>query len=326
MSQLSLSVVICTHQPRAHFFERVLTALDAQTLPREAWELLIIDNASEPLVAEAFGSRAGVQPRIILEPELGLTPARLRAIREVRSDLIVFVDDDNLIAPDYLAHVAEIAERWPQLGTWGGQCIPEWEEEPEPWTRLYWSWIGVREFSGDLWSNVRQQSDTHPFGAGMCVRRSVAEAYAEALATDPQRRALGRTGKRLIGAEDADLALTSCEIGFGNGLFARLKLTHIMPKVRTQEKYLLELVEAMTFSSVMLRHSRGETPLPPSRAQRLLQRYQAIFISERDRQFDAARARGREAALREIAQQQQRSGTGTNGSTGAEVEPSARTS
>ena len=33
---------------------------------------------------------------------LGLTPARLRGIRESRGELLVFVDDDNVLERDYL--------------------------------------------------------------------------------------------------------------------------------------------------------------------------------------------------------------------------------
>ena len=40
----------------------------------------------------------GIQAaRIVHEPEPGLTPARLRAIAEVESDVIIFVDDDNVL-------------------------------------------------------------------------------------------------------------------------------------------------------------------------------------------------------------------------------------
>ena len=46
----NLSVIICTHNPRFEYFDRVLNALKGQTLPLEQWELVIIDNASvEPL-------------------------------------------------------------------------------------------------------------------------------------------------------------------------------------------------------------------------------------------------------------------------------------
>jgi glycosyltransferase involved in cell wall biosynthesis len=42
---LKVSVVICTHNSRRGYLVRVLDALKAQTLPREQWELLLIDNA-----------------------------------------------------------------------------------------------------------------------------------------------------------------------------------------------------------------------------------------------------------------------------------------
>ena len=48
-----ISVIICTHNPRPDYLRRVLDALKAQTLPKERWELLLIDNASnEPLSGE----------------------------------------------------------------------------------------------------------------------------------------------------------------------------------------------------------------------------------------------------------------------------------
>jgi hypothetical protein len=137
----------------------------------------------------------------------------------------------------------------------------------------------------------------------MCVRRRVAEAYAESLETDPIRRALGRTGAQLSGSEDSDLAFTACDLGMGNGIFERLKLTHLMPRVRTTEEYLLRLIEAQTRSHTLLLFRRGIAPVQPSRAQRLLERYQSLFIAPRDRRFAAARARGRDAAIAQIAQQ-----------------------
>jgi cellulose synthase/poly-beta-1,6-N-acetylglucosamine synthase-like glycosyltransferase len=45
---MKLSVVICAHNPRPPYLARVLDALAAQTLPKEEWELLLVDNGSEP--------------------------------------------------------------------------------------------------------------------------------------------------------------------------------------------------------------------------------------------------------------------------------------
>lgn len=293
MSAPELSVLICTHNPRADYYNRVLAALRAQTLPRERWELLVIDNGSAvPVQAEGA--------RVICEPQLGVTHARIRGIAESTAELIVFNDDDNLLAPDYLERALEIAQQWPMLGTWGGQAIPEWEEAPADWTRGYWNWFGVRTFIERTWSNMPDSMATHPFGAGMCVRRQVAEAYQQALAADPRRRALGRTGKQLIGSEDADVCFTAADLGLGNGLFPELVLTHLIARHRVQEDYLLRLIEALTFSHSLLLHLRGAPPVEPSWMRRLLALYEARFLEPRSRAFAVARQRGLAAAARSI--------------------------
>jgi cellulose synthase/poly-beta-1,6-N-acetylglucosamine synthase-like glycosyltransferase len=45
-SGLAVSVVIPTHNPRMDYLARVLEALRAQTLPREQWEIIVVDNGS----------------------------------------------------------------------------------------------------------------------------------------------------------------------------------------------------------------------------------------------------------------------------------------
>ena len=73
---LELSVIICSHNPRASYLRRVLEGLRQQTLPRESWELLLVDNASKALLASAFDISWHPNGRHILEQELGLAPAR----------------------------------------------------------------------------------------------------------------------------------------------------------------------------------------------------------------------------------------------------------
>ncbi|HET6409429.1 MAG TPA: glycosyltransferase, partial [Chthoniobacteraceae bacterium] len=295
---MSISVAICSHNPRPDYLSRTLEGLRAQTLPKEQWELLFVDNASDPPVAVDLHWHP--QGRTIREEKAGLTPARTCAIRASRNNLILFVDDDNVLASDYLEVCLRIAEEWPELGTWGGQTMGEFETPPPEWTRKYWLWIAVREFQKDLWSNVPGEASSLPYGAGMCVRRHVAEAYLKTLEKHPVRQGLDRTGRGLLGGGDADLSFTACDMQLGNGIFAALKLTHLISSRRLTEEYLLNLVESMTYSHTMLFHFRGTTALRPSRSQRLLKWYQCLHISERERRFENAKQRGREAAFRDI--------------------------
>jgi hypothetical protein len=42
---------VCAHDPQPHYFDRVLLASRDQVTPYNQWELLLIDNASEPALA-----------------------------------------------------------------------------------------------------------------------------------------------------------------------------------------------------------------------------------------------------------------------------------
>src|SRR5262245_3180408 len=99
---LRASVVICTHNPRLDYLRRALDGLKAQALPRDRWELLVVDNASDTAPVAAADLAWHPRAAVVREDVLGLTAARVRGIAATNGDLVVFVDDDNIVAPDYL--------------------------------------------------------------------------------------------------------------------------------------------------------------------------------------------------------------------------------
>lgn len=294
MNTPSLSVAVCTHNPRPDYFARTIEGLRKQTYPMDRWELLIVDNQSSPPIKPELDWHP--QARLVSEETLGLTAARLRAFREAKAPVIVLVDDDNVLSLNYLEEAVKLSEAWPQLGAWGGQTIPEFEEAPPEWAKPY-LWLAIRELTRDQWSNVPFSGDAMPFGAGICVRRAVADAYAKLIQGDPARKAFDRTGNQLLGCGDTDLVLTAYDLGYGTGTFTGLKLTHLIPKARLAEDYLLRLVESTTYSVTLLKALRGYAPPMPSRSQRLLDWYQSLHLDSQVRQFEAARRRGFHAAL-----------------------------
>lgn len=248
-----LSVILSTHHPRPEHLEATLRGLAAQTLSRDRWELLVIDNASTPALDPTLAQSGHPAGRVVREESLGLTPARLRGIAETATDLLVFVDDDNVLDPDYLERALALAAKWPDLGVWGGQTIGRYEEPPAEWLKP-WCWVAVREFERDEWSNSLDDSRAMPFGAGMCVRRNVADFYRSLVNEHPLRRRLDRTGNELGGGGDNDMVFTACEMGLGRGLFHELKLLHLIPAKRVQPEYLVNLVRATTCSHQILLH------------------------------------------------------------------------
>ena len=286
-----LSVIICTHNPRRDYLDKVLNALQAQTLPVEKWELLLVDNASEQLLSSDVDLDWHPQSRHIREEQLGLTPARLRGIKEATAETLVFVDDDNVLDSDYLEVTLGISKDFLFLGAWGGQIRAEFEVTPPEWTKPYWGHLAIREVERDKWSNLILH-ETAPCGAGMCVRKIVAQKYADLVCNDQKRLGLDRKGKLLTSGGDSDIAFTSCDIGLGTGQFTSLKLTHLMPASRLEEEYLIKLVEGMEYSHRILDSLRGQMPTHTSWKTNLLTYYRLLRMNPRDRRFYKARRRG----------------------------------
>lgn len=296
----AISVVICAHNPRFNYINRVLESLKNQTLSKEFWELLLIDNASKYPLEEKIDVNWNSQARHIRENKLGLTHARLRGIQEAVAETIIFVDDDNVLDCNYLKIALEISQKWSMLGAWGGQVKPEFEEEPPEWTKQYWGFLAIREFSEDRWSNIPHQNDAIPCGAGFCVRKDVAEKYAQLVYNDLRRESLGRTGEMLTSCEDSDLAYTAWDLNLGTGLFTQLKLTHLIPSSRLEEEYLLRLVKGLSYSGIILDSFRDKVPTPNSWKQKILNFYSRLKKDARGRRFHDAFEEGKRLALKEI--------------------------
>lgn len=301
---LNLCIIICTHNPRQDYLAKVLEALKNQTLSVNTWELLLIDNASDKSLEAEIDLTWHPHSRHIREDELGLTAARLRGIREAKAEILVFVDDDNVLNDDYLEVVLRISKDYPFIGAWGGQIRAEFEIEPPEWTKPYWAMLAIREFNQDKWSNLLHQHETTPCGAGLCIRKFVAEKYVDSVCNQTARIKLDRQGKLLTSCGDSDLAFTACDLGLGTGQFTALKMTHLIPAFRLQIDYFERLVEGMIYSKTILNSLRGKLPskLPTKITWRkkILQYYVRWRSTPNQRRLSDASLRGLNRALNEL--------------------------
>ena len=302
MSQKRVSVIVCSHNSIPRIFERTLAALRAQTLPLSDWELLVIDNGSKVPVGEVFDLSWHPQARIVQEPKLGHMLARLCGLGQATGELVVFVDDDNLLAPDYLANALAIMQSSPHLGAFGGSVVPEFETPPEPWSKPFLSALALREVPRDIWSND-YPTESVPFGAGLCLTRQVAESFCESIRRDPSRLSFGRVGELSFGGgDDIEMALTACDLGLGCGLLTKLRLTHIIPQRRLERSYLQRLVEGGAYTGTILLGKRGLLKRKPyDNLKRRVAVWLATLKGDRStRDHLAAKLRGRLRALREM--------------------------
>jgi hypothetical protein len=169
-----------------------------------------------------------------------LSQARERGIRESRFDLLVFVDDDNWLHPDYLRIAREISDLHPEIGALGGEIAACFEVTPPPWfgeMQTYYAIGPQGSRDGDI-----TDSKPHVAGAGMVLKKSAYLALC--------RRNFGfilpdRQGENLTTGGDTELCYALVLIGYRIWYDSRLKLVHFMPAARLTEAYLLKLAHGM---------------------------------------------------------------------------------
>jgi len=251
---IELSVIVCSHNPRADFLRRTLAGLRAQTLALARWEFILVDNASDqPLVTE-WDLSWHPNARHVREEKKGLTPARLRGIREAKGDLLLFVDDDNELAPDFLSETIRVATEYPYLGVFGaGVLVPEFEVEPPPELKDRVRMLALRTVSEVVWSGNPRDFSCMPFGAGMCVTRQVGLAYERLLDALGVSDVVDRQGQRLFSGGDDLFSWAAAGIGLGFGLFPRLRLTHLIGASRLELPYFLRLTHDHIYSHAVLK-------------------------------------------------------------------------
>ncbi len=247
--QALLSVILCSHNPRPEYLERAIGSLKAQSLPVTKWEMLLVDNASTNQLAETWDLSWHPQGRHVREDKLGLTSARLRGIGESTGALLVFLDDDNVLAADFLEQAIGISVRNAHLGVIGaGRIEPEFESRPPPEVRPQLPLLALRSVGRDSWSNSVSDSRFIPWGAGLCVSRPVAEAFVKLVHRMGTMSVLGRHGKQLFSGEDDLFSWAATGLGLGFGIFPALCLTHLIAATRLRHDYLLRLIRGHAFS------------------------------------------------------------------------------
>ena len=269
---LDVSVIVCTHNPRPDYFRRTLDALRDQDLAMGRWELIVVDNASDAPLARDWDLTWHPNGQHVHEVNLGLAFARRRGIAASHAKILVFVDDDNVLAPNYLSTALQIGNEWPKLGVWGsGATAPEFERPLHEYATPFLDYLGTygRQTTEARWGNVISYAVT-PWGAGLCIRRGIAEQYDQQCDRGPIS-ITGRRGTTLSSHEDFEMSYVACQMRFGMGVFPELKLTHLIPERRLSPEYLLRIFEGTKQSHHLLTYKwTGAVPPNPLRLRGLL--------------------------------------------------------
>lgn len=288
-----VSVIICTHNPRPDIFSEVLGALRGQTVPTTEWELLLIDNLSEPPVP-SDAVEWHPHARLIQEKQLGSAQARIRGISEAIGEMLLFTDDDAILAADYIERAVHISKTHPQIGVFGGNIELRTEIPVPIYFEPHLDILAKRKVTEAAWGRLYLDAIV-PCGAGMVFKQEVAHAYMNRISNIGRR--LGRRGKDdLTSGEDNDLAFTACDLGLGIGLFPELQLTHVIPKERLTKEYMLKLMEGISFSTCILAALRPGRPSVSSAQHRIAKLIEYVMTGRFSWSVAKAKLRGQRRA------------------------------
>ncbi len=130
--------VVVSVKNRAAMMGDCLKGLLAQTLPRERFELVLVDNCStEDLRAVADAARgAGLNVTYLrTERDGGPAPARNQGVAAARGPVIAFTDSDCRPSPGWLA-AGLAAFDDPLVGLVSGPVLPKPEQQVHPTTKI----------------------------------------------------------------------------------------------------------------------------------------------------------------------------------------------
>lgn len=262
------TIIISTFN-RAALLARTLDSLAALPPGVPApWDVLIVDNNSSDDTAEVVARAATTFPvplRRIFEPRPGKSIALNTAMAETAADVIVFTDDDVQVPAHWLdAAVAPLLSAGHDYT--GGPARPWWETGPPAWLNLSGRLsapLAIVDYGPERC--IFEERGAIPLGVNMAVRRSLIDRVG---GFNPK---LGRSGKSLLGQEQAEFFHRSRAAG-ATGLYVpEMWVEHFVPASRVTLRY---FVRWWYWKGVSQRrwhgmHGSTETGVDLSRTRRL---------------------------------------------------------
>jgi glycosyltransferase involved in cell wall biosynthesis len=223
-------VVICAFtEERLGALEEALASIRGQTVP--ALEtILVIDHA--PKLLEEARRR---WPDVVVtanEEAQGLSGARNTGLARTRGEVVAFIDDDAVAAPDWLERLAECYAD-PEVVGVGGTVRPRFEEGRPPWFPEEFDWVVGCTHSG---MPVRRSAVRNLVGANMSLRREALEEVG-GFSHD-----LGRIGSLPVGCEETDLCIRVGERRPGQAILydPEAVVDHSVPPSRGRARYFVD--------------------------------------------------------------------------------------
>lgn len=175
---MKLSVIIPTRN-RANILEKALNSLVSQTIDKEFFEVIIVDNGSTDNTKKVVDLFTEKIPNLIYiyDDNPGLHIGRHRGLLESKSDILVFGDDDIEALPTWLEAILESFEQ-SDVVLVGGKNIPCFEIAPPQWIKEMWEKGGNNKIISylsilDFGEKKKEINPYYVFGCNFSIRKKI---------------------------------------------------------------------------------------------------------------------------------------------------------
>ena len=251
---IRISAVVCTYN-RAAYLRKAVRSLVEQTLRRDLYEIIVVDNGSKDetrQVVEEFSDVPNL--RYLYEPVLGLSRARNTGWSNARGEYVAYLDDDAVAGPSWLAHILDAFESSSfDPGSVGGNAEPIWEG-------LRPAWLGdnlLCTLSVFKWSDVATVLNENQWlsGCNVAYRKELLEQLGGF------KESLGRKGKQLLANEEADMQRRLRELGFASVYSPDIAVRHHISGSRLTRKWFRKARYGQGFSEALMLNQDGGLPV-----------------------------------------------------------------
>lgn len=169
---ISISVIIPTYN-RLDYLKDAIISVQSQNFEFSQYEIIVVENGpetkSKKLIAD-LNKNGGHEVIYIHEPCMGLHNARHLGAKKSRGEIVVYIDDDVIVSPDWLRAYLDVFSD-EQIVCVSGKVLPQWEAERPEWLQQFHpgnlSLLDLGE------SQMELKYPRGVFGCNMGFRRSV---------------------------------------------------------------------------------------------------------------------------------------------------------
>jgi glycosyltransferase involved in cell wall biosynthesis len=251
IGEMTYSVIVCAYtEARWDAMLAAVASLQAQTLSPSEIILVIDHNPALCERTQAYMVSAGV---IVVENQgkRGLSGARNTGVALANGDIIAFIDEDAVAAPDWLAQLNRLYQNPDVMGV-GGAIHPLWSGNRPKWFPEEFDWVVGCTYRG---MPEAEKSVRNLIGCNMSFRR-----YVTSL-NEGFRDGIGRIGTLPVGCEETEYCIRANERWPEKVLMyaPQAQVFHNVPKTRATWRYFCSRCYAEGVSKALIGQYVGTT-------------------------------------------------------------------